>query len=135
MIIDSYVFVGDVANSTLVISSWVSGPTYTGVSSSALKDNKVSMGRGYVSLADSAIADNVTIPVTASLDQGELLIIFEHFSSNATLVYDPLLGIDYAPLPIGLIVGLSVAGGVVLIIGIVGLIVYLRRRRSDYQSL
>jgi len=66
-----------------------------------------------------------------------LLLVFSPFASNSTLEYDPLLGINHTPLDLPLIIGLSVAGGVILLGIIIGLIVFcfLKRRSHQYQKL
>jgi hypothetical protein len=135
IVVSNYSYVGGIANSSLVFSCWVSGPNRQGATSASLVNQYIDLNRGYISLSSSALLKGDTLDVSSSLNQGELQIVFPTFSSNSTIEYGSILGIDYNPIPLGIIIGLSISCGVIIILIILALFVYFRRRRRGYTQV
>jgi len=115
--------------------------TGNGNSKEKVSGNKVTVDGAFLDCSDTASSftnPDETTSVSVSLivndesDASGIWLVYDHWT-GAWLIHDPAMGIDGPSVNVGLIVGLSIAG-VILIVAIIAGFVLFKRRRS-YQAL
>jgi len=139
LVFAEYLWVGGDDSAALVVAVWASSDAndnLTLIDSSVENSSTLYVGKGYISAVKSATANNATVNVTPQLDKnGAFLLVFNHFPNGSTLEYDPMVGIDYSLFPLGLIIGLSVGGVLLIVAAIIGIVLYNRRKSQGYSKL